>query len=42
MTEYISAFEDDVYDAVNSSLTINPLDGDGYDDDDQPLPIGIL
>ena len=33
---------DDVYDAVNSSLTINPLDGDGYDDDDQPLPIGIL
>ena len=42
MTEYISAFEDDVYNAVNSSLSVNPLDGDGLDDSDQPLPIGIL
>ena len=41
MIEYVSTFEDDVYNAVNSSLTYNPQD----DDDDpanSPLPIGIL
>ena len=44
MTEYISAFEDDVYNAVNNSLTIN-IDGsndDGMDDNDYPMPISML
>ena len=39
MIEYVSTFEDDVYNAVNSSLTFNPEDDD---DTDYPLPIGIL
>jgi len=39
MIEYVSTFEDDVYNAVNSSLTFNPED---EDDNDYPLPIGIL
>jgi hypothetical protein len=44
MTEYISAFEDDVYNAVNNSLTIN-IDGsndDGMNDNDYPMPISML
>ena len=42
MTEYISAFEDDVYNAVNSSLSVNPNDPDSLDDSDYPMPIGLL
>jgi len=39
MVEYVSSFEDDVYNVVNSSLSYNP----GEDDEsDSPLPIGIL
>ena len=42
MTEYISAFEDDVYNAVNSSLSVDPNDPDSLDDSDYPMPIGII
>jgi len=42
MVEYISGFEDDVYNAVNSSLSVNPNDPDGMDDMDYPMPIGLL
>ena len=42
MTEYISAFEDDVYNAVNSSLSVDPNDPDSLDDSDYPMPIGLL
>mgnify|MGYP000176864711 FL=1 len=42
MVEYISAFEDDVYNAVNSSLSVDPNDPDSMDDMDYPMPIGLL
>ena len=42
MTEYISSFEDDVYNAVNSSLSVNPNDPNGLDESDYPMPIGII
>jgi hypothetical protein len=43
MTEYISQFEDDVYNAVNSSLSVDPNDPNGFEDDtDYPMPIGII
>jgi hypothetical protein len=38
MIEFISTFEDDVYNAVNSSLGGE----DDWDDDDAPMPIGML
>jgi len=47
MIHYISTFEDEVFDAVNSTLA-NPNDYGDYDrewddqDDDGPMPLGIL
>lgn len=42
MVNYIATFEDDVYDVVNTNLS-NPINIDDWgDDDDGPLPIGIL
>ena len=38
MINYISTFEDAVYDVVNSGI----VDNDDYDDDDAPLPVGFL
>ena len=38
MINYISTFEDAVYDVVNSGI----VDTDDYDDDDAPLPVGFL
>ena len=41
MVNYIATFEEDVYDVVNSNL--GDMDNDGWnDDEDGPLPIGIL
>ena len=43
MIDYIATFEDEVYDVINSNLT-NPNNLDYWDEDDEdgPLPIGIL
>lgn len=38
MINYISTFEDSIYDVVNSGIIDNPMD----DDDDGPLPVGFL
>jgi len=43
--DYVSTFEDDVYDAVNSSLGIDTFyvgDSDDDDDDAGPMPMGII
>jgi hypothetical protein len=39
MIEYISSFEDQVYDSVNSSLGNDLEDEDDYDG---PMPMGII
>jgi hypothetical protein len=43
MIDYIATFEDEVYDVINSNLT-NPNNLGYWDEDDEdgPLPIGIL
>ena len=41
MIEFIGTFEDDVYEAINSNIG-DYGNFDDYDDDDAPLPIGIL
>ena len=42
--DYVSTFEDEVYDAVNNSLGVDSLYSTGGDDDDydDPMPIGII
>ena len=42
MTEYISNFEDDVFNAVNSGLSVDPNDPGTFDDSDAPMPISLL
>ena len=39
MVDYISTFEDDVYNAVSSGLGWNSFDDEDGDDYDQPLPV---
>ena len=41
MIEFIGTFEDDVFEAINSNIG-DYGNFDDYDDDDAPLPIGIL
>ena len=43
--DYVSTFEDEVYDAVNSSLGIDTFymgDSDEDDDDAGPMPMGVI
>jgi hypothetical protein len=41
MIEFIGTFEDDVYDAINSNIDSSG-GWDDLDDDDAPMPIGML
>ena len=39
MIDFISTFEDDVYNAVNSGLGWDDFNNDDADDWDQPMPL---